>query len=78
MVDQSPTLTVERPAIARFRPFERVLVRNRFDGGWCDGFEVAEAIAYNEDRPPRYRLLRLSDATVLPAQFGEDELSATH
>lgn len=54
------------------------LVRNRFDGGWGDGFEVAEAIVFDEDRPPRYRLLRLSDGTVLPAQFGEDELSAIH
>ncbi len=82
MVDQSPTptptLTAERPSAARYHASDRVLVRNRFDGGWCAGFEVAEVVVFHQDRPPRYRLRRLSDSTVLPAQFGEDELSPTH
>lgn len=53
---------------------DRVKVRNRFDGTWCDGFSVADVVVYDADRPPRYRLRRLSDDTVLPAQFGHDEV----
>lgn len=47
-------------------PGTRVEVRNRFDGRWSRGFEVA---AVEEEG---YRLLRLSDLTTLPVTFGAD------
>jgi hypothetical protein len=57
-------------------PGTRVQVRNRFDGGWSSSpFEVAEAL-----EPPtptqmlRYRVRRLSDGVVLPADFAGEEL----
>lgn len=77
MAQQIPTAPRPHPAADVLVPFEcddRVQVRNRFDGTWCDGFRVAEVVVYDADRPPRYRLRRLSDDTVLPAQFGHDEL----
>lgn len=46
----------------------RVEVRNRLDGTWSRGFEVADATAGG------YRLRRLSDRTVLPVVFGDDDV----
>ena len=44
-----------------------VQVRNRFDGSWASGFDVAEELT--EEGPRAYRLLRRSDRAVLPASF---------
>lgn len=63
-----------QPGSARYGRAQRVRVRNRFDGAWCAGFEVAGVVAGDEGRPPSYQLRRLSDGTVLPAQFPEDDL----
>ena len=46
----------------------RVEVRNRLDGTWSRGFEVEDTTAGG------YRLRRLSDRTVLPAVFGDDDV----
>ena len=58
----------------RYGRADRVQVRNRFDGAWCNGFEVADVVVDDEGRPARYAVLRRSDGVVLPAQFGEDDL----
>lgn len=47
----------------------RVDVRSRFVGSWSRGFEVAELV---HDRG--YKVRRLSDGTVLPDLFDEEEL----
>ncbi|HVF73827.1 MAG TPA: hypothetical protein VM938_02160 [Acidimicrobiales bacterium] len=52
----------------RLKPGTRVEVRSRFEDRWSRGFEVAEVL------PDGYRLLRLSDLTVLPAVFGEGDV----
>ena len=46
-----------------------VEVRNRFNGSWTSGFEVAGATD-----PDHYELRRRSDHAVLPAQFTTREL----
>jgi len=58
-----------------FTPGTRVQVRNRFDGGWSTSpFEIAEAIDNAPSPTPSYRLRRLSDGVVLPADFGGDDV----
>lgn len=52
----------------------RVQVRNRFDGAWARGFEIAEAI--DDEAAARYRLRRVSDACVLPTLFSSPEIAA--
>ena len=46
----------------------KVEVRRRFDQHWTRGFEIAEIVG------DRYRLRRLSDGSVLPADFEGEEL----
>lgn len=46
----------------------RVDVRNRFVGSWSRGFEVAE------HEGDGYRVRRLSDGSVLPDVFPEDDI----
>ena len=46
----------------------RVEVRRRFDRSWARGFEVAEPVEGG------YRIRRLSDGMVLPAEFAPDEV----
>jgi hypothetical protein len=50
------------------QPGTRVDVRDRFLGSWVRGFEVAEA---GEDG---YRVLRLSDHSLLPGQFSSNDV----
>jgi hypothetical protein len=52
---------------------ERVEVRNRFDGSWSTGFEVAEALP-ERDAPGAYRVRRVADHAVLNAVFRPDDL----
>jgi hypothetical protein len=52
-----------------------VEVRNRFDGAWVPGFEVA-AVRAEGDRSA-YELRRCSDHAVLPARFSPGELRET-
>jgi hypothetical protein len=54
-------------------PGTRVEVRTRFDHRWSSGFEVAEMLTAG-DQAPRYRIRRRSDDSVLPAEFGADEV----
>jgi hypothetical protein len=61
----SPQSAPARPALAEGA---RVQVRNHFDGGWSQGFEV---IVETSDG---YRLRRLSDHTVLPVPFSGPDL----
>lgn len=46
----------------------RVEVRNRFDGRWVAGFEVAEVL------PGTYRLVRVSDGEELPVAIEADDV----
>jgi hypothetical protein len=46
-------------------------VRNRFNQHWTSGFEVADVVDHDA-----YRLRRLSDNTVLPVPFEDDEVRA--
>ncbi len=46
-----------------------VEVRSRYDGRWSRGFEIAEQTA-----PDAYRVRRLSDGSVLPAEFSPDDV----
>jgi hypothetical protein len=61
-------------------PGARVEVRNRFDGSWSTGFEVAEAVGAGGEgsdagRGPRaYRVRRLADAAVLNGTFRPDDV----
>jgi hypothetical protein len=55
------------------RPGTAVEVRSRFDGGWCHGFEVAEAL--DTAAGVAYRVRRVSDGAVLPALFRPDEVA---
>jgi hypothetical protein len=58
------------------RPMEpgtRVEVRTRFDHRWSGGFEVAEMLS-GEGESQLYRIRRRSDDSVLPAEFGSDEV----
>lgn len=61
------TLEAERtePAVGPGTPVE---VRRRFDQRWTRGFEVADVVG------GRYRLKRLSDGEILPADFDADEI----
>jgi hypothetical protein len=52
----------------RLKPGARVEVRSRYDGSWSRGFEVAEVTAEG------YLLTRLSDLSVLPMEFGPDDV----
>ena len=45
-----------------------VEVRNRYDGRWGGGFQVAE------ETPSGYRLRRLSDGSVLPEEFSAEDV----
>ena len=49
-----------------------VEVRTRFDRRWSTGFEVDAVLAADEG--PRYRIRRRSDDSVLPSEFGPDEV----
>ena len=48
-------------------------VRSRFVGSWSRGFEVAEQVAEHG-----YRLRRVSDGTVLPDVFSDEEVRPEH
>lgn len=50
------------------KPGTRVEVQSRFDRSWGRGFEVAEVVDGG------YRIRRLSDGSVLPAVFSDDEV----
>ena len=54
------------------RQGEGVQVRNRFDGNWVHGFEVADVEDGDDER--LFRLRRRSDGVVLPALFSETDL----
>ena len=45
-----------------------VEVRRRYDGGWSHGFEIAE------QNGAAYRVRRLSDGAVLPADFSPEDV----
>jgi hypothetical protein len=54
-------------------PGTRVEVRTRFDQRWTRGFEVADVVAGDGDAQ-RYLIRRRSDDTVLPTDFGSEEV----
>lgn len=54
------------------RPGEGVQVRNRFEGDWVRGFEVAEV--HEQDQEMLFRLRRQSDGAVLPSLFSEADV----
>ena len=53
-------------------PASVVEVRNRFDGRWSIGYEIAEADVCQD--PTRYRIRRRRDGAVLPSWFRPDEV----
>jgi hypothetical protein len=54
-------------------PGTRVEVRTRFDQRWTRGFEVADVLPGDEGNQ-RYRIRRRSDDSVLPTEFGSEEI----
>jgi len=46
-----------------------VEVRSRYDGAWNRGFEIAEQTGSTS-----YRVRRLSDDSVLPAEFSSEDV----
>jgi hypothetical protein len=54
-------------------PGTRVEVRTRFDQRWTRGFEVADVLPGAEGSQ-RYRIRRRSDDSVLPTEFGSEEV----
>lgn len=54
-----------RPPLA---PGTKVDVRNRFQGTWVRGFEVAEIT------PEGYRIRRMSDGSILGELFSRDDV----
>jgi hypothetical protein len=48
-----------------------VAVRNRFTGGWAEGFLIEDSC---DPSTQRYRLRRVSDDVVLPATFPATDL----
>ena len=58
-----------RPALLPGTPVD---VFNRFSDDWIGGFEIATALEGG------YRLLRLSDQSVLPLTFRGDDLRRRH
>ncbi len=52
----------------RLAPGTRIDVRDRFVGAWSHGFEVAEP------GDGGYRIRRLSDGSVLPDVFPDDDI----
>ena len=58
----------EHPTHPHWDAGTRVLVRNRFDGAWVAGFELAGV------KEETYEVRRRSDHVVLPARFDESEL----
>jgi hypothetical protein len=60
----------EQPWHPRLTTGTPVLVRNRFDGSWVAGFELADADHES------YQVRRRSDHVVLPARFESTELRA--
>jgi hypothetical protein len=48
-----------------------VEVRNRFTAGWAAGFVIERAC---RNASGRYRLRRVSDGAVLPAEFSAEDL----
>ena len=49
-----------------------VEVRCRFDGTWVSGFQVTESTEVAGEK--RFRLMRVSDRTVLPELFGPSDI----
>jgi hypothetical protein len=50
------------------QPGSRVEVRRRFDQRWSRGFEIVEVLEKG------YRVRRISDGSVIPTEFGVDEV----
>jgi hypothetical protein len=71
MAESARSTTSTRKTVSGWEPGTRVEVRDRFVHGWAHGFIVESA---EQDRPPRYRLRRVSDNSVLPALFPEEDL----
>ena len=77
MAERAPNRAGEHAAdpmgSAALPPGARVEVRNRFDGSWSTGFEVAEAVPPPEgDVPAAYWVRRVADHAVLNATFRPD------
>lgn len=49
-----------------------VEVRNRFDGSWCPGFQVEQAL------PDGYLVRRCRDGALLPGAFAAAAVRAPH
>lgn len=60
--------TPEPSARAPLAPGTKVDVRNRYQGTWVRGFEIAEAIGEG------YRIRRLSDGSTLAELFARDDV----
>lgn len=58
-----------RRGVSELHPGTRVEVRNRFDGSWAPGFELAELV---DDQV--WQVRRLSDGIVLPRPFPHEEV----
>jgi hypothetical protein len=58
----------DRGVRSRLTPGTKVDVRNRYQGTWVRGFEIAETT------PEGYRIRRLSDGSILGDLFSRDDV----
>lgn len=68
VADPPMDTTPRQPRPGSYPESTRVEVRNRFDGSWAKGFEVAEVTEHG------YRIRRSSDASILPTEFDSDQV----
>jgi hypothetical protein len=62
--------------MTRVRPGTHVEVRSRFEARWSRGFEIEERV--DDHDPPRYRVRRRSDGSILPVDFSAEDLREEH
>jgi hypothetical protein len=67
-MDHDGGRTPEQSSRVPLTPGTKVDVRNRYQGTWVRGFEVAEVTAAG------YRIRRLSDGTTLADLFSRDDV----
>jgi hypothetical protein len=69
----SDAATADSSRRHQIEPGTSIEVRARFNGRWCDGFEVADLVDADASTV-RYRVRRTSDGAILPVLFAADDI----